>query len=180
MGYPSKLEERRLTQPRVIGVNTSSSVLLKSLYHFDGKATALFYFGPIVGSILSSILGHWVHDLFGRLYVRVHGGRFDSEARLWIIYIASPITGMSIMMIGYALQRHWNVYGLSVLLGVQIFGINIISTAVNAYLLDAYPEGSGEVDIWIVLGRTLGGMLSTYEQLPWVAQDGKVPDDPLP
>lgn len=159
----------------MIGVNTSSSVLLKSAYHFDGKATALFYFGPIVGSILSSILGHWVHDLFGRLYVRVHGGRFDSEARLWIIYIASPITGMSIMLIGYALQRHWNVYGLSILLGVQIFGVNIISTAVNAYLLDAYPEGSGEVDVWIVLGRTLGGMLSTYEQLPWVARDGKVP-----
>ncbi|KAK4561386.1 hypothetical protein LTR86_004703 [Recurvomyces mirabilis] len=156
----------------VIGVNASTSVLLKATYHFNSKQTALFYFGPIVGSILSTILGHWVHDLFGRLYVRINGGEFASEARLWIIYVASPFTGMAIMLIGYALQRHWNVYGLSILLGVQIFGINIISTAVNAYLLDAYPEGSGEVDVWIVLGRTLGGMLSTYEQLPWVARDG--------
>jgi MFS family permease len=149
----------------------------------------LFYFGPIVGSILSSIFGHWVHDLLGRLYVRIHGGKFASEARLYIIYGASAISGTAIILIGHALQNHWNAAGLSVLLGVQIFGINMMSTAVNAYLLDAYPEGSGmmkqrgntklvltssgEVDVWIVMGRTMGGMMSTYNQLPWVARDGE-------
>ena len=57
---------------------------------------------------------------------------------------------------------------------MQIVGIMIATVALNAYLLDAYPEGSGEVDAWIVVGRTLGGFMATYVELNWVARDGPV------
>ena len=55
--------------------------------------------------------------------------------------------------------------------GPQV-GIMIATTAVNAYLLDAYPEGSGEVGAWIVFGRTFGGFMATFVEIPWVARTG--------
>ena len=53
-------------------------------------------------------------------------------------------------------------------------GINIATVALNAYLLDSYPEGSGEVGAWIVVGRVLGGFMATYIELDWVQRDGLV------
>jgi hypothetical protein len=40
-----------------------------------------------------------------------------------------------------------------------------LQTAINAYVLDAYPKRSGEVAAWINFGRTLGGFIITYEQI---------------
>lgn len=55
---------------------------------------------------------------------------------------------------------------------MQISGIMIATVALNAYLLDAYPEGSGEVDAWINVGRATGGFMATYIEINWVAKDG--------
>lgn len=79
---------------------------------------------------------------------------------------------VSTLVLGFALQRvyHWII--LAVFFAMQISGIMIATVALNAYLLDAYPEGSGEVDAWICVGRTMGGFLATYVEINWVARDG--------
>lgn len=51
-------------------------------------------------------------------------------------------------------------------------GIMIATVALNAYLLDAYPEGSGEVAAWINVGRTMGGFMATYIEINWVEKSG--------
>lgn len=56
----------------------------------------------------------------------------------------------------------------------QVISIMIATVAMNAYLLDAYPEGSGEVGAWIVVGRTLGGFMATYIEIDWVQRNGLV------
>ncbi|KAI7198369.1 MFS general substrate transporter [Hortaea werneckii] len=93
------------------------------------------------------------------------------------LFYFAPIVGC---IIG-AISGHW-VHDLfarwrfSILVAVfdaaQLIGVNIISTAVNAYLGDAYPEAPGEMDTWIVMGRTMGGFMATYIELPWVQSAG--------
>lgn len=61
---------------------------------------------------------------------------------------------------------------IAVMFATQLAGIMISTVALNAYLLDAYPEGSGEVGAWIVIGRAFGGFMATYVELNWVAKDG--------
>lgn len=61
---------------------------------------------------------------------------------------------------------------LAVLFAIQIVGILTSTTGVEAYLLDAYPEGSGEVGAWINLSRAFGGCMAIYIQLEWVDQAG--------
>ena len=81
----------------------------------------------------------------------------DPEARLYIIYGASSICGLFILLLGQTLEHTWHYMAVAVFDVAQLIGVNIISTAINAYLGDAYPEAAGEVDCWIVIGRTMGG-----------------------
>ncbi|KAI7162484.1 MFS general substrate transporter [Hortaea werneckii] len=133
-----------------IGVNATLATWLAKYYHFDGKQT----------------------DLFARWYMRRHSGTMHPEARLYIIYFASGIVGLFILLLGQALQHTWHYMAVAVFDAAQLIGVNIISTAVNAYLGDAYPEAPGEMDTWIVMGRTMGGFMATYIELPWVQNAG--------
>ena len=63
---------------------------------------------------------------------------------------------------------------LAVFFAGQVTGIMVATVALNAYLLDAYPEGSGEVGAWINVGRTLGGFMATYVEIDWVQDEGPV------
>ncbi|KAI7349677.1 MFS general substrate transporter [Hortaea werneckii] len=133
-----------------IGVNATLATWLAKYYHFDGKQT----------------------DLFARWYMRRHSGTMHPEARLYIIYFASGIVGLFVLLLGQALQHTWHYMAVAVFDAAQLIGVNIISTAVNAYLGDAYPEAPGEMDTWIVMGRTMGGFMATYIELPWVQSAG--------
>ena len=78
----------------------------------------------------------------------------------------------ALLVLGFALQNSWHYMVVAVFYGVQVAGIMITTTAVNTYLLDAYPEGSGEVGAWIAFGRVFGGFMATYINIPWVQKIG--------
>lgn len=134
----------------------------------------MFYFAPIIGSLLGAAVGHWLHDLCGKLYMKRHNGVITPEARLLIIWLASPLMAVSILVLGFALEHTWHYMAIAVFTAIQVAGIMIATVALNAYLLDAYPEGSGEVGAWIVVGRTLGGFMATYIEINWVQRSGLV------
>lgn len=132
----------------------------------------MFYFSAITGAALGEIAGHWLHDGVGKYYIKRHKGRIDPEARLIITYLASLLMGVGILVLGQTLQHRWHYMIAAVFAAMQVSGIMIATTAVNAYLLDAYPEGSGEVCAWINVGRTMGGFMATYINIPWVLSAG--------
>jgi hypothetical protein len=132
----------------------------------------MFFFAPIIGSLLGTLLGHWLHDLVGSIYVARHSGKIEPEARLIIIWLASPIMAVCILIVGFALKNVWHWSIVAVFFAGQVMGINIATVAINAYLLDSYPEGSGDVGAWITVGRATGGCMATYIQLDWVARSG--------
>jgi len=48
----------------------------------------------------------------------------------------------------------------------------ISTVAITAYLLDSYPEGSGEVAAWLNFARTTGGFIVSYFQVEWADKMG--------
>lgn len=156
----------------VIGVNATSTVWLTSIYGFDGRDLGLFYLAGILGSIIGEVAGHWLHDGVGNFFLKRQGGRIDPEVRLWLTYLSSILMAVSLVVLGFALQNVWHYMIVAVFYSVQVVGIMIATTAVNAYLLDAYPEGSGEMGAWIVFGRVFGGFMATFINIPWVQSAG--------
>ena len=178
----------------VIGLNTQISVFLTNpkLYNFSDKDiggkplhtyflneeflliffVGLFYFAPIIATILGELAGHWIHDFAGEIYRRYHAGRFEPEARLLPIYPATLIMILGIVLVGVGLQRVWHYMLIAVSMGLFVFGIMIVTTAINAYVLDCYPEAPGEVSAWINAGRTVGGFILTYFEVVWAETEG--------
>lgn len=54
---------------------------------------------------------------------------------------------------------------------VHVVGITIPTVGIDAYLLDAYPEGPAEAGTWVNVGRSSGGSMATYIQLNWIERD---------
>lgn len=114
------------------------------------------YFAPVVAAIAAYTLGHWLHDMLARFYIRRNDGRFDSESRLIIV--------------GFALQCHYHYMFVALGWGFYTFGVLLNSASVNMYVLNSYPEASGEVGMWVNFSRTAGGFIISYFQVEWVGR----------
>ncbi|KAI0477390.1 MFS general substrate transporter [Xylariaceae sp. FL0804] len=156
----------------VVGINTTLSIFLSSLYHFGPTQIGYFYFTPVVAVILGETAGHWLHDLLARQYIHSHNGRFEPEARLRAIIISTPFMVVGLVILGQSLENGWHYMVTSVAWGLYVFGIMITTTAVSSYNLDCYPEASGEVSAWVNNSRTMGGFAVSYFQVAWATSSG--------
>ena len=156
-----------LTFAWVVGINTTLSIFLTPLYDFGPKQIGFFYFTPIVGALLGETVGHWLHDLISKRYIRLHSGHFEPEARLQAIWLSTPFMLIGLVVLGFALQDKYHYMLTSLAWGMYVFGIMITTVALNAYNLDSYPEASGEVSAWINFARTTGGFIISYFQVSW-------------
>jgi hypothetical protein len=138
-----------LTFAWVVGINTTLSIFIGPLYGFGPKQIGFFYFTPIVAASLGEALGHWLHDFIANQYVRSHKGHFEPEIRLRAIWFSTPFMLAGLIFMGFCLERGYHYMLTSLAWGLYVFGIMVTTVAVNAYCLDSYPEGSGEVAAWL-------------------------------
>ncbi|KAL9024515.1 MAG: hypothetical protein Q9196_006461 [Gyalolechia fulgens] len=155
-----------------VGTNSTLAVFLIQFYGFELKQIGIFYFTPIVAALLGNLAGYWLHDLIVELYTKRHLGRFEPEARLWAGWIATPFLISGLVLLGFCLQRSYHYMLTSIAWGLYVFGTMIATVGVDAYVLDSYPEGPGEVVMWLTAARTVGGFLVTLFEVRWVQQFG--------
>ena len=75
-------------------------------------------------------------------------------------------------LIGVTLEQHWSWWILAVGWALHNFAAIVTTTAVGSYLIDAYPEASGESAAWLNFSRTLGGFVVGYFQIGWASSAG--------
>ncbi|EEU34431.1 uncharacterized protein NECHADRAFT_97473 [Fusarium vanettenii 77-13-4] len=161
----------------VIGINISTAILFGlpqevGGYGYGFNGLALLHFAPIIGVFLAEGFGHFFNDYLTRRYVGKHNGVFEPEARLVTIYISSiPMIG-GLVLLGQALAKHLSVAAIVVGWGMYSFGIMLMSVAVAAYLLDAYPSAPAEVCGLTNVFRALSGFSVAYYQQEWGAKAG--------
>jgi len=161
-----------LTFAWVVGINGTLTLFLTPLYKFEATAIGLFYFTPIVATVLGEIAGHWIHDVLAKRYIKSHKGHFEPEVRLRAIGISLPFMVIGLAMLGQSLGNEWHYMATSVFWGLYVFGVMITTVALNAYVLDCYPEASGEVAAWLNFARVLGGFIISYFQVEWALKQG--------
>ena len=124
--------------------------------------------------ILGEIVGHWLHDYIAVIAARRNNGRLEPEARYCAVWVSTPIMFAGLILLGFALDRPYHYMLTSLGWGLYVFGIMITTVAVNAYVLDSYPEASGEVAAWVNFGRTAGGFIVSYFMVQWANNEGTV------
>ena len=79
---------------------------------------------------------------------------------------------MGYNLIGLSLQNHWSYWILAVGWGLHNFATIITTASLGTYLIDAYPEASGECAAWLNAARTFGGFIVGYVQISWAESQG--------
>ena len=74
---------------------------------------------------------------------------FEPESRLWAIYVSVVLMVPGLIGIGFSLQDHWHWAVLGVSWGLYVCGTMVMTTSITAYVLDSYPNASGEVACWL-------------------------------
>jgi len=147
-------------------------MFLGPVYGFGPTQIGYFYFTPIVAVILGEVMGHWLHDILAKQYIRTHHGRFEPEVRLRAVLLSTPFTIVGLVLIGQSLERNWHYMAASVSWGLYVFGVMVTTVALSSYCLDCYPEASGEVSAWLNNSRTAGGFIISYFQVTWANKQG--------
>jgi len=141
-------------------------------YQLDYYGLAAIYCAPVLGAILCIPLGHYLFDIIGKIWAKRHNGIIDPEARLIPLWIVLPLKLAGYNMIGLTMQRHLNIWVLIVGWGMHNFSTVLTTSAVASYLIDCYPEASGESAAWLNAVRTLAGFILGYVQLNWATASG--------
>lgn len=160
-----------------IGINQTTAILFglprsEGGYGFSYKALGFLSFTPIVAVIIGEILGHHGNDWITRVYTRVHGGIFKPEGRLMAIYPADMFMCAGLILVGQALAKHLHWVALAFGWAMYVGGYMVVSVAITAHALDAYPNAPGEVSTLINLSRILGGFAVGYFELEWGLKEG--------
>ncbi|KAK5161392.1 hypothetical protein LTS14_001188 [Recurvomyces mirabilis] len=163
-----------LTFAWVVGINTTLSIFVTvPPYNFGPRSIGFFYFTPVVAALLGEVIGHWLHDAIANaLTHRSKEKKLEPEYRLMAIWISTPFMIAGLIVLGFALERGWHYMIAAVGWGLYVLGIMISTVAITAYLLDSYPEGSGEVAAWLNFARTTGGFIVSYFQVEWANKMG--------
>jgi hypothetical protein len=132
----------------------------------------IFCSAPTVGVILGEIAGHFLNDLVATRYTKLHKGIFKPEGRLPVNFIAAIFLVPGLVLVGQTLHYRLHWLGIVFGWGIYNFGIILASVSISAYVLDCYPDGSGEVSGWLNLFRTGCGMAVPFFQLDWGLAQG--------
>jgi len=180
-----------------IGNNTTISVILVPAYKLNYYGLAAVYVAPLIGGLLNLPVGYFLFDIVGKLWAKRHNGIIEPEARLIPLWIVLPFKIVGYNLIGLTISRHWNIYILcfgwvsssplppftplapqsssaDIMCVQAMHNLTTILTtaAVSSYLIDAYPEASGESAAWLNFARTLAGFVVGYIQLTWATAAG--------
>lgn len=85
-----------------------------------------------------------------------------------------PFMVSGLILMGFALERHYHYMLAALGWGLYVFGTMVVTVAVNSYVLDGYPEASGEVAAWVNFGRILGGFIVSYFMVEWAEKEGTI------
>jgi hypothetical protein len=85
-----------------------------------------------------------------------------------------PFLVSGLILMGFALEREYHYMLAALGWGLYVFGIMVVTVAINSYVLDSYPEASGEVAAWVNFGRTCGGFIVSYFMVEWAEKEGTI------
>ncbi|OBT97709.1 hypothetical protein VE01_05026 [Pseudogymnoascus verrucosus] len=152
-----------------VGANTTLSLFLfkpvaAGGYGFSQLSVGLIYFAPITATFLGELFGHYFNDFLARRYMQRHSGVFEPEARLWVVWIATPFMVGGLILLGFCFELHFHWVAIAFAWGIYCFGTLISTVGITAYALDIFKDEAAEAAALINFSRTISGFISSSGQ----------------
>ncbi|EFZ02997.2 MFS transporter [Metarhizium robertsii] len=150
-------------------LNATASIILGGApYNFKPSIVGLSYIACLIGVILGSAYSGIASDWVVLKLARRNHGIFEPEQRLWLfsgMTIAAPFS-LILWGVGAAHQVHWFglLFAMVVLSATSAAGV----TLSVAYLVDSFPEISGDGLTTIIIIRNTMSFAIGYGITPWL------------
>lgn len=103
--------------------------------------------GPAVGGLLGSIVSGALSDPIIGWASRRNKGIYEPEFRLILIILALITSAIAYFPFGHLAETGTGPVAMSVLWGIAVASVQVIMTAVGAYIVDSYNDTSVEIFI---------------------------------
>lgn len=108
-----------------------------SIYHFDTAQIGLIIGLPtLIGSLIGEFCSGPVSDRIMYIYTKRHNGKVKPEARLQAMWPGFIIMPIGVIVEGVCFQYHTHWMGPAMGMALGLFGLQIISTNIFAYVAD--------------------------------------------
>ena len=157
-------------------INVLPAITLASIYtqHYNltaGPIGACLGVSLIIGSVLGELSAGKASDyLVARLALRSPTRERKPEYRLYLCVLPALSMPAGLLLFGFTVT-HASFYIPLIGLGLGVFGLQIASTCLYAYISDCYKPQSPESGVLFNLGRGLSFVVG-YFALPYAAEAG--------
>ncbi|KAI0421977.1 major facilitator superfamily domain-containing protein [Xylaria grammica] len=122
-------------------VLSSFADLWTSHYHQRLSISGLHYIAIALGEIAGSQIGGRLMDaLFRRMQSRSSNGEHTPEFRIPLTLPGAIIAPIGLFIYGWTAEYRVHWIGVDIGIFINLFGAQITSMALSAYVIDAYPE----------------------------------------
>jgi MFS family permease len=157
-------------------INVLPALTLATIYtHFfklkSGPIGACLGISLMIGSILGEFFAGKASDLLMTYLAKRHNGQRKPEHRLYLCTLSALFMPAGLIIFGATVSSQRNYKIPLVGLGVGVFGLQIASTTLYAYVSDAYKPQTAESGVLFNLGRGLSFVVGFFA-LPFAASVG--------
>ncbi|GAM85511.1 hypothetical protein ANO11243_035180 [Dothideomycetidae sp. 11243] len=137
-----------------IGLSTFAN-LWTQRYNESVATSGLHYFAFAIGELAAAEIGAPIMDVVFRRLKAKHNGQIQPEYRIPLLLPGLVITPIGYLIYGWTAQARapWQVVDLGVL--ILAFGLQLLGTPLQAYIIDAYPDHAGSATAASQLLRSL-------------------------
>lgn len=167
------LTESRLIRSRIVLISAQlPQFVAPPPYLFDSKKIGLFTLTSFLGIIIAYPIAGPLTDLLSRTLTRMNGGVHKPEHRLPALIFPFFLAPWGLILYAYTISEGKSSQIAAVGQAFQATGLVFVPSVVLSYVVDAYPQSSGEALVLINAGKNLVAFGITQKNVQWLMAEG--------
>ena len=141
----------------------SMANIYASVYGFQSGAIGLCTGIPLIlGCLVGELTGGRLSDYILLRQARRHGGVFKPEYRLYLTCLSAICGPVGMVVFGVCLSKKTDYITPLIGLGIGVYGLQVTSTCLYAYMSDCYRPQTPESAVLMNLGRGLSFVVGFF------------------
>jgi MFS family permease len=158
---------------RVIVISTLvPSLFSPPPYLFTSKQIGLFSLASFVGTFISFPFAGILPDILSRALRKRNNGIHKPEHRLPALILPLLICPAGLFLFGYSVNNKEKYIVPAVGFAMQSTGLTIVPSILLSYVVDSFPDTSGEALVLINAGKNLIAFGLTLKASGWLMKSG--------
>jgi MFS family permease len=141
-------------------------------YLFNSKAIGLFALSSFIGIVIAYPIAGPLTDMLSRKLTKMNGDVHRPEFRIVALVFPFFLAPWGLILYAYTVADSGSYVLAAVGQAFQVTGLVFVPSVVLSYVVDAYPNSSGEALVLINAGKNLVAFGITKKNAEWLMAEG--------